>query len=232
MRHSCLSLTSQQDHKTLQLTLTVDLPKDAIYRFNVDFVFSAMANLAFEFTKDKSAIGQINFSYPRPNNIEPYIERFGENIDFDTDQNIIQLNLAVVEKAFTASEPSLLTLAIKRCDALLKHITSSDRSIADIKAVMMEDDTGFPTQTELATKLNMSRRSLIRKFAKSNTSYRELLQACQRERAEYLLSQSNDSIERIAEQLSYNNAMSFSRAFKKWSGVSPSLYRKNAMREK
>lgn len=45
------------------------------------------------------------------------------------------------------------------------------------------------------------------------------------QRAQHLLETTNDKIEAIAAETGYDGAMVFSRAFKRWLGVTPSDYR-------
>ncbi|CAA0092772.1 putative HTH-type transcriptional regulator [BD1-7 clade bacterium] len=226
-RHSLLNLSSWENHDTLILTLEVDIPSSEMYRFNIDLVFAAIANQAFEFTKQRQVIKAVTFSYPEPENITPYLKVFGDNVEFNAESNTIHMDTERLERIFTGTEAPLLQLAIKQCESLLKTMVSSDRTLDDIKALMTENEEGFPTQQELAKKLNVSSRSLSRRLEKLDTNYRQLLQLCKKERAEYYLRDTEHSIEQIAEWLGYDKGESFSRSFKVWTGISPSAFRKN-----
>ena len=48
------------------------------------------------------------------------------------------------------------------------------------------------------------------------------------ERAQELLALTQDTMEKIAQRVGFNDAAVFSRAFKQWVGFSPSLYRESA----
>lgn len=226
-RYSALHLSPWENHDTLILTLDVDVPEGEIYRFNTDFMFAVIANQAYEFTKQRGVIKAVTFNYPQPDDIAPYITLFGHNIKFDADTNKIHMDTTLLDRAFTGTRGPLLQLAIKQCDSLLKTMFSSNRTLDDIKAMMTENEDGFPTQQELAKKMNTSSRSLSRKLEKLETNYRQLLNQCKRERAEYYLRDTHYSIEQIAETLGYDKAESFSRSFKMWTGFSPTAYRKD-----
>lgn len=83
----------------------------------------------------------------------------------------------------------------------------------------------LPSQTQIASKLNMSTRTLIRKLKLADSSYKKIVE---NERSSYaikLLKTSNFTLLNIAELLGYSELANFSRAFKSWYQMSPSQYR-------
>lgn len=76
----------------------------------------------------------------------------------------------------------------------------------------------------VAKELGLSARSLRRKLDEENTSYREILQAERRLKAEKLLATGRFQISELAAGLGYSDVAVFSRAFKTWTGLSPRDY--------
>ena len=74
----------------------------------------------------------------------------------------------------------------------------------------------------------MSTRSLQRMIKKHGISYNELLNASRQQYAEEKLRGSVSKISDIAYQLGYNDTAHFTRAFKRWTGITPIEYRKRA----
>jgi len=81
---------------------------------------------------------------------------------------------------------------------------------------------------EIARQLAVSERSLTRQLAKEGTSYAELLARVQQERACNFLRNPALSVTEIAYRLGYTEPAAFSRAFSKWTGLSPLRWRKRA----
>ena len=78
---------------------------------------------------------------------------------------------------------------------------------------------------QVAEALGMERWKLQDVLGKSGTSVSALREEVKRKEAEKRLKSSSDSIERIANDLGYTDSANFARAFRKWTGVSPSELR-------
>ena len=83
---------------------------------------------------------------------------------------------------------------------------------------------GFPTLEQVARQLNMTARTLL----EEGTSYSALLDSARLRDAIFLLENQKIGIVQVAEYLGYNDAANFTRAFRKWTGVTPSTYRVKA----
>lgn len=78
--------------------------------------------------------------------------------------------------------------------------------------------------------LSLGPRSLQRKLNSEGTSFREIREQFLQERACALLSDSDFAIDDIAQSLGYDEPNSFRRAFRAWTGTTPSHYRAAARR--
>jgi AraC-like DNA-binding protein len=71
----------------------------------------------------------------------------------------------------------------------------------------------------------MTARTLHRKLADEQTSFRSLLDEVRGSLAEELLASPGLSVKEIAERLGYAEPSSFIHAFKRWKGVPPRAFR-------
>jgi AraC-like DNA-binding protein len=71
----------------------------------------------------------------------------------------------------------------------------------------------------------MSPRSLQRKLAAEGVAYRKLVDAVRRELAESYLAAGNFTLTEISYLLGFSSQAAFSRAFKRWVGLSPQEFR-------
>lgn len=77
----------------------------------------------------------------------------------------------------------------------------------------------------IAAKLNMTSRTLRRKLIAEGSRFQQLKDNVRRDKAISLFEQPNLSIAQISLAVGFTEMATFSRAFKHWTGVSPSTYR-------
>ncbi|MGD1700423.1 helix-turn-helix domain-containing protein [Dapis sp. BLCC M229] len=83
----------------------------------------------------------------------------------------------------------------------------------------------YPTLSEVAKITGISSRTLQRRLREVGVSYNEVINQIQFERAKTLLKDSHLNLREISEQLGYSTQAHFSRAFKRWTGITPQSFR-------
>ena len=76
-----------------------------------------------------------------------------------------------------------------------------------------------------AVQLRIHERTLNRRLRAQGTSFQRELDNTRHEMARYFLGETSMSLAKIAEALAYADTTAFSRAFKRWSGVTPTGWR-------
>lgn len=143
------------------------------------------------------------------------------------------------EQQFTAiSFPrSLLSLPLKnlgayrdaqRCkdyEMLLSSApaTTFPGSIRQIAASLLKE--GYPDVQLIAERVGISVRSLQRQLNEADLTYSRLIEQVRFDRSVRLLSDPTIKLADISTELGYTDAANFTRAFRRWSGVSPSDFR-------
>ncbi|WP_375172055.1 helix-turn-helix domain-containing protein [Marinobacter sp.] len=85
----------------------------------------------------------------------------------------------------------------------------------------------LPPLEAMADRFCVSSRTLKRRLADRDTSYREIVESVLKDRAIQLLRYTNQSVSEIAYELGYADLSNFSRAFRKWTGKSASEFRED-----
>lgn len=85
---------------------------------------------------------------------------------------------------------------------------------------------GAPTLEQCARAIGMTPRSLQRRLDEANTNYRAVTDQLRREEALRLVQHSDLGLEEISFLLGYSDRRAFVRAFQRWTGASPSSFRK------
>jgi AraC-like DNA-binding protein len=99
---------------------------------------------------------------------------------------------------------------------------TKDDVVSRCKAQFLEQlASGEPSAEDIAQRLNMSSRTLQRKLAEANTTYLKLVDDCRRDLALRYITDPDKSITDITFLLGFSSQSAFSRAFRRWTGSSP-----------
>jgi AraC-like DNA-binding protein len=105
----------------------------------------------------------------------------------------------------------------------LSHPPNLTGRVRDLVAGRMP--SGMPTARSLAQELRMSPRTLFRKLESEGTAFRIELDALRRELALQYVRQEDLPLIEVAFLLGFSHVPAFNRAFKRWTGATPTQYR-------
>lgn len=119
----------------------------------------------------------------------------------------------------------------QRCGQRLRTAEAAAEDTVDVVFALLHGARGsWPDIVTAARRLRLSERSLRRRLSEAGTSFRGLQRQVREQRARDLLQTSGLAVERIAEELGYSEAASFSHAFRHWTGLSPRAFRRDRRR--
>lgn len=175
---------------------------------------------------------RINFKYPAPHYVDKYHLVFETRLKFDQDATSIVLH----RKYLDIQNPSPVSLVKDVLSDLVDTRfgkLENDKSLQDkIRKLIIERLPNGKVGIEMiAREFNLSRRMMHRKLREENTSYRSILMDTRIKLAKQYLKDPSQNIEKISSLLGYTESSSFKRAFKRWVGMNPGQYRKQANRE-
>lgn len=164
--------------------------------------------------KPLDGIGECAF--PRPKYPLP-----DARLRFDRPVHRLVFPASELELPLVSADPAAKRLAKDQLERELAALAEAG-VIVRVRAALAE---GTPTIVELAKQLKMSARTLKRRLAEHGTTYSALRDDQRRQRALLLLDDRSLSISEIALRLDYTELPNFTRAFKKWTGLTPAAYR-------
>ena len=86
--------------------------------------------------------------------------------------------------------------------------------------------TGHPTIHRIARLLGVPIRTLQRRLHSAGFAYGKLVEEVRFEESRRLLKQSNLTVAKVSEALGFRDPSNFSRAFLRWTGMSPKQYQR------
>jgi len=160
------------------------------------------------------------------NALATYTEALHCPVLFGAPQHRLIFRLEDVETPVLTSDKSLYEmfnniLSQKKSMALQTSVIECLRQM-----LLMQFKGQIPTIEDAAAGLNMTVRTLQRKLAEEQTSFREVAAAVKKELALHLMKNRPGTITEVAEVMGYNDLAAFRRAFKGWTKETPKAVKK------
>jgi AraC-like DNA-binding protein len=166
----------------------------------------------------------VSFSHPAPADVSVYEIFFNCPVLFDQAVSELRLPLAELDKKVPTADPLSKEFYEAQCARISADIDqpfSYSYLIRDYLCRM----TPMPDLSGLAVRLGIEPRTLQRLLAKEEKTFSAILKDVRYKRAADRLQYSDLSVEQIARELGFNDAVAFSHAFKIWSGIAPRPWR-------
>lgn len=164
----------------------------------------------------------------RPVSPLAYERFFGCSIEFNAKENALVLSADDADRPLDSSNRQLALVFDKMLAEQLARLDRTD-VVTRCKATILEHlASGEISEHDAAAQLHMSPRTLQRKLAEARTSYSSLIDDTRKDLALRYIGDPQRSITDITFSLGFAGPSSLTRAFKRWTGVSPSDYRSTA----
>lgn len=166
----------------------------------------------------------INFSFPEPRYSNIYRRHFKCPIQFSSSKTEIVMPASLMKKLLPLANRFI---AIKAENTLFESIPIKAITLLPIKLrkLLMSSYGAFPSMEVAAEKLGMSSRTLRRRLIEDGSSYQQVLNNVRAHLAKDILFNRTDSITEIAILLGFSDSSAFTKAFKKWTGLTPRDFR-------
>lgn len=166
------------------------------------------------------------FLHARPKRVDALHRFFGtEEIDFGRADNGLLFDAEWMEARLTTRDPRLLATAEQLANSALRAQGPTEDFTAAVAARIEEALESGVGAEEVAARLHMSKRTLQRRLDEVGVSFQELVDRVRAEKARALLRDEHLSLAEVAFRLGFSEVSSFSRSFRRWTGVSPGRYR-------
>lgn len=164
---------------------------------------------------------EVAFTYPEPSDLTRHKAVFRSELKFNAPQWRLSFRLADAAKPFLASNRELALSNDHVLDQMVRGLRE-DTLVARVKLALIDElPSGAPSDGSIAKAVSLSTRSLQRKLAEEGTSFTKLLAQVRRELAERYVRDPHIPVTEIGYRLGFSDVSAFSRAFKRWTGVSP-----------
>ncbi|WP_336367759.1 AraC family transcriptional regulator [Marinobacter sp. C2H3] len=161
-----------------------------------------------------------------------YFQRFRQTlpvpVEFGADEDAMVIPESSLELSVRFTDDQLAAASRAQCEDALRRLTADAGFACRVRRVIETSHPFPPKLARVAGTLFVSERTLKRRLQEEEASFQNLVDEVRLERARELLTSTRLNLSQIADALGYADAANFTRAFKRWTGVSPSQYRVEA----
>lgn len=173
---------------------------------------------------------QVAFPFSAPDHAPLTRTMFGCQVIFDAPVAAMRLPEQHLDQPLRRADAAAFREAAAICQRELDRIGIGERLADRVLRLLVERQNGFPSLAVVARMVQLTPRTLHRRLVEEGTSFRALLDEVRHRRAREHLRSGEMSVEELAFALGYNDPANFRRAFRRWEGVAPTIYRDRARR--
>ena len=168
---------------------------------------------------------EIQLARRMPADTKPFRTFFAAPLRFDADMHAVVFESKWLDHKLPPADPELRGLLSREVVRLERE--HGDDFPAQVRSVLRASlATGEISAGKIAALFSMHERTLARRLDASGTALRELLDEARHDVARQMLESTALDVGQIAELLGYARASVFTRAFRRWSGTTPTAWRR------
>jgi AraC-like DNA-binding protein len=229
-----LSLSYQGDYTRDKDSYRVELDvhdspemSDPVRWFLIESMFYCLLKQARYLSNKPLVFQRVTVRYARPPHWEMYQTMLGCEVEFGANAPSVTVDRDYMASTISTSNESVLVMTERQCREALRRCKSQYSIPEQIHAILMRAMPDLPSLEATAAELNMSRSTLYRRLQDDDYCYQTIIADFRRDQAVNYLKNSDLTICEIAEKLGFSDDSNFRRAFKKWTGTSPSALRED-----
>ena len=191
----------------------------------MDSFWAGLVALARLITSESLSPTSLSLRRLPPPCVDEYYALFRAPITFGAEKDSIEFARNIAHRALPTANLVLAHTNDEVIKDYLARINAQDLS-GRVKTRLIDTlPSGEFSEASVADSLNLSTRTLQRRLSEEGTSFKVLLDEARRELAMRFIGEQRYSIKETSYLLGFSEPGNFSRAFRRWTGTSPSQYR-------
>jgi AraC-like DNA-binding protein len=183
--------------------------------------FARMVCTSRRFGK-RQFVKMVHVTHSEPAYRAEYRRIFQVPIVFGSNRNAVLTDGAWLTQRTETSSRYVFGILSAHADVLLKQLESSKSTRSEVERVLVPIlHTGEASMDTVARKLGLSRQTLFRRLKVEGATFEKVLDELRQKMALHYLSGEKVSVNETAYLVGFSEPAAFSRAFKRWTGLSP-----------
>lgn len=188
--------------------------------------FARMVCVTRRFTGGRPIITAVHVTHAEPPYRAEYERIFQVPVTFGSSTNALQIDEALLSSCEFPASPRYVTDVLRdHAEALLQQLERSQTIRDRVERLLIPMlQTGEVRIDATAGALGLSRQTLFRRLRADGVTFEQVLDELRHKLALNYLGVNKASVKQTARLVGYSDPSAFSRAFKRWTGVSPRVY--------
>jgi AraC-like DNA-binding protein len=169
---------------------------------------------------------EVHVTHPAPSYAAEYERIFGCPVVFDSRWNAMRTDASLQSHKVALQPHYVFGVLSERAMTLVKELENSKSARGRVESLLMPMlHTGDISMDAIATKMAVSRQTLFRRLKAEDVTFEKVLDELRHRLALDYLGGRKTSVNETAYLVGFSDPAAFSRAFKRWTGKSPSEMR-------
>jgi AraC-like DNA-binding protein len=172
---------------------------------------------------------EVEFKHQPAMPLQDYHQYFQCKLSFGCKENRVVFPASLLQQPLQSSNPQLSSLAEKHVANLIE--THPLDTAWQVESLVTEQlPTGACGIKQIASQLNLHERTLQRRLDKQNVFFEEIVDGVRQQQVKKYLLHEGLSLTQVAGLLGYGDQSAFARACKRWTQMTPKIYREQLLR--
>lgn len=193
-----------------------------------EFTLASLVVVAAQIGGQPVQAQAVEFAHAAPEDAAPFRQVFGVMPRFKAPTSCLTLSAAVLDRPVPAADPALSRIVTAHAEQLLAAQAPAQPTLAaQVRHHLAADMANGPlTLKDVAQRLHLSERSLQRRLDAEGTRFADLVDEVRRDLALRYIADARLALGEVAYLLGFAEPSPFHRAFKRWTGTTPTAARR------
>ena len=198
------------------------------YRQDSELTLAAIVALGRMVTDSDWSPVEVRFAHVGPVDASEHMRIFRAPVRFSADSCQLTIDTSTLVLPIAKADPGLRALLDRHAEELLAKHPRPDSIVDRVRSLIgAELNGGDPSLERIAHRLGLSGRTLQRRLREQGSSHNEVLDQMRKDLAQRYLQEPEMAVCEIAYLLGFSESSALHRAFKRWTGMTPSEFRRN-----
>ena len=220
-----ISLSVELDGAMARVQVQEHQSLGPVREFCVMSMLRGLHGLACWFIDARIPLADIALPFEAPPHSRVYGLLFPGPVRFGSAQASLSFRSSFLDRPMVRDESALRSMLQHSLPLVVRPYRPAQLLVQRVRELLTSQPELMLNAEALASALHMSVRTLYRQLGLEGTTLQALKDEVRHLRAKELLSRTAKPIKQIAQMLGFSSEKTFARAFQRWSGVLPSVFR-------